>query len=71
MTRRYNIPVYANESTWLAMEGVLGKINEDNKKVFINKNSFKIGDIEANSFEIPHDAADPVGYCFESGNRKI
>lgn len=71
MTRRYNIPVYANESTWIAMEGALGKINEDNKKVFINKNSFKIGDIEANSFEIPHDAADPVGYCFESGNRKI
>lgn len=71
MMRRYNIPVYANEKTWRAMESSLGKIKEENKKIFINKTGFKIGDIEANSFEIPHDAADPVGYCFENGNRKI
>jgi phosphoribosyl 1,2-cyclic phosphodiesterase len=26
--------------------------------------SFQIGDIEVQSFGIPHDAVDPVGYCF-------
>jgi phosphoribosyl 1,2-cyclic phosphodiesterase len=28
--------------------------------------SFRIGDIEVQSFSIPHDAIDPVGYCFEA-----
>jgi phosphoribosyl 1,2-cyclic phosphodiesterase len=28
--------------------------------------SFAIGDIEVQSFSIPHDAADPVGFCFEA-----
>jgi phosphoribosyl 1,2-cyclic phosphodiesterase len=27
--------------------------------------TFEIGDIEVNSFSVPHDAADPVGFCFE------
>src|SRR5262249_47439583 len=27
--------------------------------------SFQIGDIEVQSFSIPHDAIDPVGFCFE------
>jgi phosphoribosyl 1,2-cyclic phosphodiesterase len=33
--------------------------------------SFQIGDIEVNSFSIPHDAADPVGFCFEAGDVRI
>jgi phosphoribosyl 1,2-cyclic phosphodiesterase len=28
--------------------------------------SFQIGDIEVQSFSIPHDAADPVGFCLEA-----
>jgi len=28
--------------------------------------SFQIGDIEVQSFSIPHDAVDPVGFCFEA-----
>jgi phosphoribosyl 1,2-cyclic phosphodiesterase len=33
--------------------------------------SFEIGDVEVNSFSVPHDAADPVGFCFEAGNVRI
>ncbi len=28
--------------------------------------AFQVGDIEVQSFGIPHDAIDPVGYCFEA-----
>jgi phosphoribosyl 1,2-cyclic phosphodiesterase len=28
--------------------------------------TFEIGGIEVNSFSVPHDAADPVGFCFET-----
>lgn len=33
--------------------------------------SFTVGDIEVGSFTIPHDAIDPVGYCFRVQGLKI
>ena len=33
--------------------------------------AFAIGDIEVQSFSIPHDARDPVGFCFESGGIRV
>jgi len=33
--------------------------------------SFRIGDIEIDSFTIPHDARDPVGFCFRAEGVKI
>ena len=32
---------------------------------------FRIGDIEVESFRIPHDAIDPVGFCFETHGVRI
>ncbi len=32
---------------------------------------FQIGDIEIQSFSVPHDAIDPVGYCFEAQGVRI
>jgi phosphoribosyl 1,2-cyclic phosphodiesterase len=32
---------------------------------------FRIGDIEVQSFGIPHDAIDPVGYCFEAQGVRV
>ena len=33
--------------------------------------SFQIGDIDVQSFSIPHDAIDPVGFCFEAEGVRI
>lgn len=33
--------------------------------------SFRIGDIDIQSFSIPHDAIDPVGFCFEAEGVRI
>jgi len=33
--------------------------------------SFRLGDIEVQSFSVPHDAADPVGFCFETHGVRI
>jgi phosphoribosyl 1,2-cyclic phosphodiesterase len=33
--------------------------------------AFQIGDIEVQSFGIPHDAIDPVGFCFEAQGVRI
>jgi phosphoribosyl 1,2-cyclic phosphodiesterase len=33
--------------------------------------AFRVGDIEVQSFSVPHDAADPVGFCFEAEGVRI
>jgi phosphoribosyl 1,2-cyclic phosphodiesterase len=33
--------------------------------------TFEIGDIEVNSFSVPHDAADPVGFCLETNGVRL
>ncbi len=69
MMRRYGIPVYANSATWAAiMTNDLGRLNDENIKIFEGAEPFSIGDIGIRPFRIPHDAACPVGYRFDDGN---
>jgi phosphoribosyl 1,2-cyclic phosphodiesterase len=71
LSRKFSIPVYANEGTWEAMEQQLGPINLKNKMYFSTGTGFEIGNIFVNAFSIPHDASEPVGYNFFIGNRKV
>ena len=71
LSRRYDIPVFANEKTWNAMENDLGKINPMHRKTFNHTENFLVGDIEVSPFSIPHDAADPVGYCLCGEGKKL
>ena len=69
ISRKYDIPIYANAQTWSAMENSIGKIKEHNIKIF-DENSISIKDIEVESFNISHDAACPNGYSISSGKKK-
>jgi phosphoribosyl 1,2-cyclic phosphodiesterase len=71
MSRRYNIPIYANENTWTGMENEIGNIKPDNKRYFNTHEDFCIKDICIHPFSIPHDAAEPVGYNFYIDNTKL
>lgn len=71
LSREFNIPIYANENTWQAMEHKLGAISPKNIRLFYNDMDFYIDDINISPFSIPHDAVDPVGFCFYYGNKKI
>jgi phosphoribosyl 1,2-cyclic phosphodiesterase len=33
--------------------------------------SFRVGDVDVQSFSVPHDAVDPVGFCFEAEGVRI
>lgn len=71
LARKYNIPIYANEKTWNAMDGHLGKISLDQKFVF-NMEEIKVfGDIDIQSFGVSHDAAQPMFYVFHHEGRKL
>jgi Metal-dependent hydrolases of the beta-lactamase superfamily I len=71
LSRMFNIPIYANNNTWEHMKSDIGKIKEENIRIIENDRVFSIGDIDIKSYSTPHDAADPVGYCFFSGSSKI
>lgn len=66
--KKYNIPVYANNSTFT---NIKQNIADDKKIKFKSNEKFEIGDIKIYPFSIPHDAADPCGFNLYSGNKKI
>lgn len=69
LSRRFNIPIYANEKTWLAMESSMGAIKPENIKIF--EKSIEIGDLFVEAFDISHDAANPVAYKIFNKDKKI
>jgi phosphoribosyl 1,2-cyclic phosphodiesterase len=71
ISKKYNIPVYANKKTWEAMKTQKDKIEDANIKYFTTNEKFEIEDISIHSFSIPHDAADPCGFNFTLGKEKF
>lgn len=69
ISRKYDIPIYANELTWNSMSRTLGKIKEYNIKIIDNGN-ITIKDLNIESFSISHDAACPVGYSISCNGKK-
>ncbi|MCL4460009.1 MAG: MBL fold metallo-hydrolase [Chloroflexi bacterium] len=60
LSRRYSVPVIANERTLAALN--LIKAQTD---VLATDSVMKIGELRITSFGLPHDGHDPVGYSFE------
>ncbi len=69
LSRKYHVPVYANERTWEAMASQVGAVAPGEKRVFETDGDFYIGDLSLHAFPIPHDAADPVGFRVWGGGR--
>lgn len=71
LSRKFNIPIYANENTWEAMGTFIGPVNACNRAFFCTGTEFDIGGILIKAFPIPHDACEPVGYSFFAEDKKI
>lgn len=70
-SRKYGVPIYANEQTWEVMRPNIGQINPSLKRYFRTNEDFYIGDINVFPFNTPHDAAEPVGFNITCGGRKL
>ncbi len=69
LARGLGIPVYITEKTWKIVhpwQGNICRIVE-----FEAGTVFEVGGITVEPFSTPHDAADPVGFCFYAGNVKM
>lgn len=73
LARRYGIPIYATEGTIgaLCRMGSLGKMPEGIFHEIKADEDYHLGDLTVKPFEISHDAASPVGYRLECGDKAI
>jgi phosphoribosyl 1,2-cyclic phosphodiesterase len=71
LARKYDLPIYANEKTWEELNKQIGEIAEDRRKVLQTGEMIDFGTLKVESFGISHDAAEPVGYIFYEGDRKL
>ncbi len=71
LCRRFGMPVYANERTWQAMQGKIGKIAPPMQRLFDTDCEFYLGDVCVWPHRIPHDAADPVGFSIMGAGKKL
>lgn len=65
LSRRYNLPVYANRSTMEAISKPRAK------EFFKTGEDFYIRDARIEPFSVVHDAADPVGFAIYAGGLKL
>lgn len=71
LSRRYDLPIYANFDTWESMRKDLGKIAAHNVCVFETGRPFVIGDLQIKAFGTSHDAVASVGFTIECGNSSL
>lgn len=71
LSRKYNIPVYANEPTMKAVLTAVGDLHDRNIVITQNGCPFNIRSVDVVAFAIPHDAVSPVGYTVNLGNVKM
>jgi phosphoribosyl 1,2-cyclic phosphodiesterase len=71
IARKYRLPIYANEKTWKAMEGMIGEIPTEQKFIFPSGKVQSFGDLDVESFGVSHDAAEPMFYVFHHEGKKL
>ena len=71
LARRHKVPIYANEKTWMAMDGLVGEIPLEQRFHFEMETSMSFGSIDIQSFAVSHDSVDPMFYVFYENDRKL
>ncbi|GGE00334.1 MBL fold metallo-hydrolase [Paenibacillus nasutitermitis] len=69
--RKFNLPIYANQATWEALERHVGQIAAEKRVVIETGESVTFGSMKTTSYAISHDAAEPVGYTFDYEGEKL
>ncbi len=71
LSKKYDIPVFANKKTWDSMPLQKDKISDCNIKFYNSNEKFEFNDLTIHPFSIPHDAADPCGFNIYCDGKKI
>lgn len=71
LARKYQLPIYANEKTWQAIEKKDSRIPMDQKFIFNPYETKSIAGFDVESFNVSHDAIDPQFYIFHNNYKKF
>lgn len=70
MRRRHGVDLYANECTAAAVEVSAGRDGIE-WSIFENGAEFAVGTFRVEAFQVPHDAADTVGFVISAGGVRL
>ncbi|MCX8157479.1 MAG: MBL fold metallo-hydrolase, partial [Verrucomicrobiae bacterium] len=72
LCRRHRIPVFANRLTIEVLQEDMGHVPMAGLwKVFQTGQAFELGDVIVETFPVPHDAQDPVGFLLRHENLNV
>jgi len=66
---KLKLPIYCNRLTKEAIEAILE--TKIDCRIFTTGSSFEIGDVQIDTFSVPHDAYDPVGFLLRTPGGNI
>lgn len=69
LTGRLEVPVYCNRLTREAVEASVGRPLR--AALFQTGATFEVGDVTVETFSVPHDASDPVGFLLRAGGWNV
>jgi phosphoribosyl 1,2-cyclic phosphodiesterase len=69
LARKYDLPVYLHPDTLAASRGRMGWL--PTIIPFEIGRTFGVGALQVTPFPLPHDAANPVGFTFATGGKKV
>jgi len=71
LCRKFDLPIYANSQTAEAVRYDCALDQHRNWRIFRTGAEFKICDVLVQTFPVPHDAVDPVGFAFYAGSSSL
>ena len=71
LSRKYNLPIYANRKTWSVMAKMIGSVEPDNVRYIEPEDLVTIGDIDILSYQVSHDAIQPQFYAFQKNQKQF
>ncbi|WP_099321201.1 MBL fold metallo-hydrolase [Anaerococcus sp. Marseille-P3625] len=71
LSRKHNLPIFANQGTWKGLFNKCGKLKEENIRLFESNKFLSFGSMDIYPIKIHHDANEPVGFIIYIGNKKI
>jgi phosphoribosyl 1,2-cyclic phosphodiesterase len=69
LSRKFKIPVWANQGTWSAAQKSLGLLHR--LEIFETGKIFHVAGFKVHPFSVPHDCVDPVGFRISRGSSTI
>jgi len=71
LCRKFNVPIYSNALTAESVRGEGAFEAHRNWRIFATGSEFSICDITVQTFPVPHDAVDPLGFVFHAGSGSL